>query len=741
MPGHGVRVVVDNAKTVLLGKAVEHAAKGADEVKNRDLDSGVGLLIGRRGSGFRAGEEPAVLLALAQGEEACGILEFFVFDKLSDEIPAWVVFLGVFLGRAHLTWQQHAALDIHQRGGHDNELGGEFDVEKAKGVDCLEVLSGDAADGYVVDVQLLFPNQIEEEVERALENVEFDFVGVVIHKGGIMACSRAPASEILQLLAAISACMGSDSIAYCRTNSDRGLARTWFSLPWVFRSRHMKPEDNPYSQEMREWLRRQSLWGRMLSHFGSGSMNRGCLVSLVLLPVIVVLGLFTWYMLVTRYLDSGDFARLLRQEAAVVAGADRIVATTGKWEGGVLSMTGVRGEGGPGSWLRGFEAGTVEVRLSLTDLLSEEWEPQTVAFERLDLDIRAGMLNEEEAETLRLQQELRREERLAGEEAVVEAGRYGINLNPEGFSARRFVGRDSTFRWGGDPSRGGVLSGTDFEAVAVDGGWQMVFRGGVLQQGWVENLQLERAEVIVSRGQLQIVSAGALLLNPMTGEAFGGAGAELSTTPEHGVPVRFSGTVTLGVERPAVDLSWRFEDVPLSHLLHGDGRGLFSGDVSGEVRMSGFFNDAAGLVSRGEFVFAPGFGFTARAHREIDVLQVFASRLPELRVPYIDATSGRARFEHSRRSLAVESFSWNAPSTGRIEGSLNVATREGRIEGVVRVGLPPQVLERRPWLIEEGVFGSPRDGLSWTEVPVGGVLNQCTAEAAEALRELLRRHE
>ncbi len=502
----------------------------------------------------------------------------------------------------------------------------------------------------------------------------------------------------------------------------------------------MKPEDNPYSEEMREWLRRQSPWRRMFAGFGSGSMGRGCLTFLILLPVFGVLGLFAWYMLVTRYLDSGDFARLLRQEAAVVAGADRVTATTGKWEGGVLSMTGVRGEGAPASWVRGFEAGTVELRLTLTDLLRGGWEPQTVVFERLDLDIRAGMLNEEGAETLRLQQEVRREERLAGREPVVEVGRFGVSLDPEGFSVRRLVGRNSTFRWGGDPSRGGVLSGTDFEAVAVDGGWQMVFRGGVLQQGWVRNLQLEWAEVIVSPGQLQIVSAGARLLNPMTGEPLGGGGPE-SSDPEQGVPVRFAGTVALGVERPAVDLVWRFEDVPLSHLMDGDERGWFSGDVGGDLRMSGFFNDAAGLVTRGEFALAPGFGFSARAHREIDVLQVFATRLPELRVPYIEATSGRVRFEHSRRALAVESFSWNAPSTGRIEGELEVSTREGRIQGAVRVGLPPQVLERRPWLAEEGVFGSPRDGLSWTELPVGGLLNQCTAEAAEALRELLRRHE
>ena len=82
-------------------------------------------------------------------------------DEHFPGIAARVVFLGVFLRRLVHAWQERPAFQIHQVGGHHDELGREVDVEQLEGVDVVEILAGDALDGNGMDVHLVLFDEVE----------------------------------------------------------------------------------------------------------------------------------------------------------------------------------------------------------------------------------------------------------------------------------------------------------------------------------------------------------------------------------------------------------------------------------------------------------------------------------------------------------------------------------------------------------------------------------------------------
>ena len=179
----GEAVVDDVAEIVGFLEAFQDVLEGPDEVENGDLRKCGGFL-DREVGGVRLMGEATFLLELAEAEETGGVLEFFILDELADELPARIVFLGVLLRRLVHAWQERPAFQIHQVGGHHDELGSEVDVEQLEGVDVVEILAGDALDGNGMDVHLVLFDEVEEEIERAFEDFEADFVVVGFHGGG-----------------------------------------------------------------------------------------------------------------------------------------------------------------------------------------------------------------------------------------------------------------------------------------------------------------------------------------------------------------------------------------------------------------------------------------------------------------------------------------------------------------------------------------------------------------------------
>ena len=68
--------------------------------------------------------------------------------------------------------QQHARLDLDQHRRHQQVLGGELEVARADLVDVLQVLLGHIRQRDVEDVEVLPPDQVQQQIERAFEGLE-----------------------------------------------------------------------------------------------------------------------------------------------------------------------------------------------------------------------------------------------------------------------------------------------------------------------------------------------------------------------------------------------------------------------------------------------------------------------------------------------------------------------------------------------------------------------------------------
>ena len=86
-------------------------------------------------------------------------------------------------GRTHF-WKPHlhelAAgtmdLDVHELGGHDDEVAGDLQIEFLHEMKVLQELLRDAGDRDIVDVELVPFDEEQEEIERSLKFREFDAV-------------------------------------------------------------------------------------------------------------------------------------------------------------------------------------------------------------------------------------------------------------------------------------------------------------------------------------------------------------------------------------------------------------------------------------------------------------------------------------------------------------------------------------------------------------------------------------
>ena len=116
----------------------------------------------------------------ARRELAGRVLELLVGEQPGDEDVAGLVRrqvvelvteVGVFLG------QQRRGLDLQKRRRHQQEVARHVEVEVGHPVDVLEVLVGDGRDRDGAHVELLPGHEVQQQVERPLEDVGLDCVG------------------------------------------------------------------------------------------------------------------------------------------------------------------------------------------------------------------------------------------------------------------------------------------------------------------------------------------------------------------------------------------------------------------------------------------------------------------------------------------------------------------------------------------------------------------------------------
>src|SRR5512134_522977 len=157
---------------LVLRHPLEDVLEGGDEVRQGQL--GDHDLVARDLLGLEIPREHVPPQDRPVGEPGRGLLEFLVLDQAPGELGAHD--LRVFL-RLQLrvgARQQRLRLHVDQGRGHHKELARDVEIERLQRFEVREVLLRDPRDRDVVDVELVLADQVQQEVERPLEDFQAD---------------------------------------------------------------------------------------------------------------------------------------------------------------------------------------------------------------------------------------------------------------------------------------------------------------------------------------------------------------------------------------------------------------------------------------------------------------------------------------------------------------------------------------------------------------------------------------
>jgi len=114
------------------------------------------------------------VLVPSQAQGAGDVLELAVAHESFEEALGGFVGVEVLELLLDLLLEEEARFHLQKRGDQHHELRGRVEVELAAVRELEDVLSDDARDAHLPDVDLVLEDQRDEQVERPVEDVEVE---------------------------------------------------------------------------------------------------------------------------------------------------------------------------------------------------------------------------------------------------------------------------------------------------------------------------------------------------------------------------------------------------------------------------------------------------------------------------------------------------------------------------------------------------------------------------------------
>ena len=150
---------------------------GAQRRRARTRSSGSGASQRNGSSGPAVRGTLAVGRAHAALEGARRVLERLALEQPGEEQVALLEAQQLLVELEVLAaGQQAAGLELDERRGDEQELGGDVEIERVHALDLGEVRVDDLGERDLPEVDLLLEDEVQEEVERALEDRGADLV-------------------------------------------------------------------------------------------------------------------------------------------------------------------------------------------------------------------------------------------------------------------------------------------------------------------------------------------------------------------------------------------------------------------------------------------------------------------------------------------------------------------------------------------------------------------------------------
>ena len=121
------------------------------------------------------------------------LLVLLVFQQAPNQFRPGIDLFRLFIAVVITAGgQQCLRLHVRQGRSHHQVLTGNVDVQRLHQIQVRQVLLGDEADRNVEDVELVLANQMQQQIERTLEDVELDAVHIVVVRAAFISVLPKP---------------------------------------------------------------------------------------------------------------------------------------------------------------------------------------------------------------------------------------------------------------------------------------------------------------------------------------------------------------------------------------------------------------------------------------------------------------------------------------------------------------------------------------------------------------------
>lgn len=322
-----------------------------------------------------------------------------------------------------------------------------------------------------------------------------------------------------------------------------------------------------FNQKLSQWIASQGFWFQLrhsMSGGGGWAMTMNHLMRLsfkLLVALVVAAGGFGIYLV--KRVQYPAFQQSLNSGLASGLGATEAKVLDFSRSQGNVQIRRIGAEGGEKSFFRNLDAGNVRLKMGLLDGLAGPWEAGTLQAKWMEIDLKAGADNAEQAEAL-------------GESFFREWN---------GFRFSSIEVDETTLRWGFSQRTQGRIEQSYMVATRVSEGWRLVFKGGTLSQNWLKKLEIVEMTV-------ECDSTGMKILK---GEFKCGGG-----------DVEFREVAVTGGDKPLVSGTIAISKVELAAFLPENAQPFAEGVISGNFALSGSTNSVDGLQLEGDVTLGGG---------------------------------------------------------------------------------------------------------------------------------------
>lgn len=318
-----------------------------------------------------------------------------------------------------------------------------------------------------------------------------------------------------------------------------------------------------FNERLSQWVANQGFWFQIRYSMSTSGMKGRAMFHILRLGfrlavflLLVAVGL--WVYLLKRP-SSQKFSAEYKEKMQSALSAKEFEMVGLQPTHGQLELGRLAAQGGSGTFFESLEARNIVFKMGVLDGLIGTWKPGTIAISRLEIDIRAGTDDAEDAAKL-------------GESIF----RKSQNVEVDSFEVA-----DATLRWGYSERTRGAIESSALRVQRTESGWRLQFKGGTFEQNWLKRLEIVELVVLAESDGIVFETAELKRQNGM---------------------VEFPGLKVSGGERPEVNGTVKIRHMSMGEIIPPALRPFIEGSISGDFKVSGSTNSSDGLAFEGQVV-------------------------------------------------------------------------------------------------------------------------------------------